>query len=199
VGLRHKDTVTTNETPKDSRSRRRRRRGRLAVALVLVLVLFGTLTARFFVWPNLQPIPPRVDAIIELGGAAMLGRDRVANELAEQHRAPFLVQSTLAAATGTHTCLPPVPDVTVLCFHADPNTTRGEAQWIGKEAASRHWTSIVLVTTPDQALRARLRVTRCFPGKVYVATSPLPPFDWPVQIAYQWTSSAKALIFERGC
>jgi hypothetical protein len=105
----------------------------------------------------------------------------------------------VAAEAGTHSCLPALPDVTILCFHPDPYTTRGEAQWIRQEAVARHWTSIVLVTTPDQALRAHLRVTRCFPGKVYVATAPLPLLDWPVQIAYQWTASAKALIFERAC
>ena len=123
----------------------------------------------------------------------------MALELAKDRRAPFVVQSTVVEDAGTHRCLPPVPDVTVLCFHADPNTTRGEAQWIGKEAALRHWTSIVLVTTPDQAWRARLRVSRCFPGKVYVATSPLPVLGWVRQIPYQWAASARALIFERAC
>jgi hypothetical protein len=171
----------------------------LAIAVAVILLFFAAITARFFVWPDLQPIPERVDAIIELGGPEMSGRDRVALELAREHRAAFLVQSTLAVAAGTHTCLPAVPGVTVLCFHADPNTTRGEAEWIGKEAKSRRWTSIVLVTTPDQAWRARLRVSRCFPGRVYVATAPLPLLDWPLQIAYQWTASARALIFERAC
>jgi hypothetical protein len=57
----------------------------------------------------------------------------------------------------------------------------------------------VLVTTPDQAWRARLRVTRCFDGEVYVATSPLPPLAWLGQIPYQWAATVKALVFERAC
>src|SRR5438128_307940 len=115
----------SNELREDLRlrRRRRRRRGRLAAASVLVLVLFGTVTARLFIWPDLDPLPPRVDAIIELGGAAVDGRDRLALQLARAHRAPVLVQSTVVEEAVTDRCLPPVPDVTILCFHADPNTT----------------------------------------------------------------------------
>jgi hypothetical protein len=55
------------------------------------------------------------------------------------------------------------------------------------------------VTTPDQAWRARLRVSRCFAGPVYVATSHLPLRDWLTQIPYQWAASAKALLWQRSC
>jgi hypothetical protein len=54
--------------------------------------------------------------------------------------------------------------------------------------------AIVLVTTPDQAWRARLRTVRCYGGKVYVVTSHLPLLDWPRQIPYQWTATVKALV-----
>ena len=141
----------------------------------------------------------RADAIIELAGPAVEGRDQVAIKLAREHKAAFLVQSTVVAEAGTHRCLPAVPGVTVLCFHPVPGTTRGEAEWIGREAEMRHWRSVILVTTPDQAWRARLRVSRCFNGKVYGATSPLPFLNWFEQIPYQWFASAKALTVERAC
>ncbi|MET0995505.1 MAG: hypothetical protein ABWY20_16105 [Mycobacterium sp.] len=89
--------------------------------------------------------------------------------------------------------------MTILCFHADPNTTRGEAQYIAAEAARRGWRSVILVTTPDQAWRARLRTTRCFSGGVYVATTPLPPLSWIRQVPYQWAATVKALTVERSC
>jgi uncharacterized SAM-binding protein YcdF (DUF218 family) len=182
-------------------SRRRRPWIRRAVVVVSVLVLLavGVVTDRLFVHPRLAPVPPKVDAIIELGGARMDRRDRVALELARTGHAPYLVQSTLADAEGTSRCLPSVPDVTVLCFHAEPNTTRGEAQWIAEEAARRNWRSVVLVTTPDQAWRARLRATRCFTGEVYVATAPLPLRDWPRQLPYQWAATVKAVTVEQAC
>jgi hypothetical protein len=171
----------------------------LAVAALLVLLAFGAVTNRLFIQPVLAPLPPRVDAIIELGGATVDGRDRLALELARAQRAPFLVQSTVVQEAGTNRCLPPVPHVVVLCFHAEPNTTRGEARYIAEEAARRHWKSIVLVTTPDQAWRARLRTTRCFGGEVYVATSPLRSWLWPREIPYQWAATGKAVTFERAC
>ena len=109
------------------------------------------------------------------------------------------MQSTVAAEAGTSRCLPATRGVTVLCFHPVPGTTRGEAEWIGREAKARNWRSVILVTTPDQAWRARLRLSRCFDGKVYVATSPLPFSKWFEQIPYQWLASAKALTVQRAC
>jgi uncharacterized SAM-binding protein YcdF (DUF218 family) len=179
-------------------SRRRRRRTVTAVLLVVVVV-FSAFTARLFIWPDLDPLPSRVDAVIELGGPQALDRDRVALELVRAHRAPVVVQSTVIEEAGTDRCLPPVPGVTVLCFHAEPNTTRGEAEYIGRLAEERHWRSIVLITTPDQAWRARLRFGRCFPGEVYVATAPLPAVSWFKQIPYHWVATAKAVIVERSC
>jgi uncharacterized SAM-binding protein YcdF (DUF218 family) len=165
---------------------------------VLVLVVaFAATTVHVFVWPNLPPLPDRVDAIIELAGPG--DRDAAAIALAMQGRAPVLVQSTIAGDARTDRCLQPLPDVTIECFVPDPETTRGEARWIGEQAAQQHWRSIIIVTTPDHAWRARLRVERCFPGIVYVATSPLPKWDWFAQIPYQWAATVKAELFQRGC
>ncbi len=126
--------MTDNQVPGGTRRRCRRSRRWLAIASVLVIAFFGAVTALVFIWPDLPRVPTRVDAIIELGGPGVKGRDRVAVELARAHRAPFLVQSTVVAEAGTDRCLPPVSDVTVLCFHATPNTTRREAEYIGKQA-----------------------------------------------------------------
>ncbi|HET9254268.1 MAG TPA: hypothetical protein VFO16_03575 [Pseudonocardiaceae bacterium] len=150
-----------------------------------------------FIWPDLQPLPPRVDVIVELGGLG--DRDDAALGLARAHRGPVLIQSTVIEEAGTERCLPPVPGVRILCFHPDPDTTRGEAEYIGQLAAQHHWRSVALVTTPDQAWRARLRMTRCFGGDVYVSTTPLPVLAWFWQIPYQWVATAKALAFERSC
>jgi uncharacterized SAM-binding protein YcdF (DUF218 family) len=197
--MQHVGSAMTNDAYGERRFRRSRIRRRLVVASLLVLLIVSAVTDRLFVQPVLAPLPPRVDAIIELGGEGMKGRDRLALELARAHKAPFLIQSTVVEEAGTDRCLAAVPDVTILCFHADPNTTRGEAHYIAEEAKRRHWKSVVLVTTPDQAWRARLRTTRCFGGEVYVATSPLPLTSWPRQIPYQWAATGKALTFQRAC
>jgi hypothetical protein len=58
---------------------------------------------------------------------------------------------------------------------------------------------VILVATPDQAWRARLRFVRCFDGEVYVSTAPLPAMLWFRQIPYQWAATVKALAVERAC
>jgi uncharacterized SAM-binding protein YcdF (DUF218 family) len=182
--------------PAEARPRQRKRHG-LRIALAILVVVFAAATARLFIWPDLAPLPEQADAIIELGGPT--NRDEAALELARDHRAAVLVQSTVVEEAGTHSCLPPVPDVTILCFHPDPETTRGEARAISELAARYHWDSIILVTTPDHAWRASWRVSRCYPGEIFVSTTHLPVLSWLRQIPYQWASSAKAVTLERGC
>ena len=166
------------------------------VALVLVVAFVGT-TARIFVWPSLPPLPAHADAIIELAGPG--DRDAVTIALAKEHLAPLVIQSTLPGDATSDTCLDPIPDTTIECFTPVPATTRGESRYIGERGAAEHWSSVIIVTTPDHAWRARLRVQRCFPGRVYVATSPLPKWDWFRQIPYQWASTVKAELFQRDC
>jgi hypothetical protein len=174
------------------------RRRRVFVAMGLtIFALFAATTARLFVFPDLSPLPDRVDAVIALGGPGE--RDSVAVELARKHHAPLVLRSTAAIEGAVERCLPPVPEVTIVCFHPEPSTTRGEAQYIGRLAAQHQWKSVILVTTPDHAWRAALRVSRCFDGDVYVSTTPLPTLAWFGAIPYQWAASAKALTVERDC
>jgi uncharacterized SAM-binding protein YcdF (DUF218 family) len=167
--------------------------------IAVVLLNFADLSGRLFVWPDLPRVPAHVDAIVELGGPGELGRDEVAERLAREGRASFLVQSTVAAEAGTHRCLVAPTGVTVLCFSADPATTRGEAEAIARLARKHDWRSVVLITTPDQAWRAYLRVRRCFDGQVYVATAHLPLHEWFRQIPYQWAAMVKAEFLQRAC
>jgi uncharacterized SAM-binding protein YcdF (DUF218 family) len=179
------------------RPRQHRRRKVLVIALSIVLVLVSVVTARMFIWPDLPAVPAQVDAIIELGGPG--NRDAVTLELARAHRAPVAVQSTTPDDARSGKCLPSISGVTILCFHAEPNTTRGEARYIGTEGQLRHWRSVIVVTSPDHAWRARLEIGRCFTGDVYVVTTHLPALAWLRQIPYQWVATTKALIFERSC
>ncbi|MEV6924077.1 hypothetical protein AB0M46_06125 [Dactylosporangium sp. NPDC051485] len=171
----------------------------MLIALAVALIAFLGLTARYFVWPRLPVLPPHIDAIVELAGPGDDDRDRLATQLAQARRADYLVQSTLPSDAASGRCLPAPPGVTLLCFHPDPDTTRGEAEAIARYAREFGWKSVVIVTTADHAWRARLRVTRCFPGQVYVATSHLPPLYWFRQIPYQWAASAKAELVQTTC
>jgi uncharacterized SAM-binding protein YcdF (DUF218 family) len=157
--------------------------------------VFGTLTARLFVWPA-QGMPTRVSAIVMLAGPG--NRLSAAIDLARQHRAPVLVVSQGQHGYGGP-CPAATPGVALICFDPDPGNTRGEAEFVGRLANRYHWTSVVLVSTRAQDTRARVVAERCFGGSVYVITGTLPLSAWPYQIAYEWGALFKALVLYRGC
>ncbi len=177
--------------------RRRLSRGwRRILATVLALsVVFSAATAWLLVWPA-QGMPAQVSAIVMLAGPG----DRMpsALRLATEHRAPVLVVSQGYLGYGSP-CPARPPGVTLICFEPNPASTRGEAEYVGRLARQRHWSSLVLVVSRPQATRARILLERCFSGPVYVSTAPISPGSWPYEIAYGWGALLKALVVHRAC
>ncbi|MGI5242952.1 hypothetical protein [Dactylosporangium sp. CA-139066] len=179
-------------------ARRRRRRRAVTAVLALTLAAASATIARLFVWPDLPPLPARADAVVELGGPGE--RRPVALDLVRQGRAPLAAISVSVDEVDTTWCYKGrLDNVPVTCFHPDPYTTRGEARAIADMARERGWRSVILVTTPDQASRAILRLSRCYDGQIFVATAPLPWRQWPAQIAYQSGATVKAYTAETSC
>ena len=170
---------------------------RISPVLALVFVVFSAITARLFVWPA-TGMPAHVDAIVILGGQG--NRLGLGEQLAKQGRSHVLVVSEGLPFTlppglcGQHTAAE-----TVICFAPDPWTTQGEAEYTARLAKQYGWHSLVLVTTPDQIWRAELRFRRCFSGKLYGVTTPLPAIWWPYAIPYQWLATAKAELVNTSC
>jgi DUF218 domain len=185
---------TPARMPRAGRSPHRLRRRILTGVLALVLA-FTAVTARVLVWPA-QGMPSQVDAIVMMAGPG--DRPSVAVQLARERRAPVLVISQ-----GQHgysgPCPPPVPGVRLICFDPDPGNTRGEAEFAARLAGKYGWHSIVLVTTAEQASRARMLMRRCFGGEVYVVTAPQPLSSIPGQILYGWGALLKAFTLVRAC
>jgi uncharacterized SAM-binding protein YcdF (DUF218 family) len=174
--------------------RSRRWRRILAAAAALVVAL-GVVSARLFIWPA-EGMPARVSAIVMLAGPG--DRLPVALRLAREHRASALVVSRGWLGYGGP-CPAPVPGVKLICFDPNPGNTRGEAEFVGRLAQRYGWRSVVLVTTPEQDTRARVRMGRCFGGSIYVLTAPLPLSNVPYQVAYEWGALFKSLVLQRGC
>ena len=168
---------------------------RTVVALIILLIAFCAVTARLFVFPA-TGMPARVDAIVVPGGNG----DRIgaAVNLAKQNRARYLVLSE-GSYIPPGLCGSRVGSAQVLCFNPIPGTTQGEAEETARLAKQYGFRSIVVVTTPDQTWRTELRFRRCFSGKIYAVTTPLPTHMWPLMIAYQWAASIKAEVVNRGC
>jgi uncharacterized SAM-binding protein YcdF (DUF218 family) len=179
-----------------ARSRQPRRRARrLGIAALAALILVGAATARLFVWPA-QGTPAHVSAIVLLAGPG--DRLSAALRLARARRAPMLAISRGHDGYGGP-CPARPPHVKLICFEPDPATTQGEAEVVGRLAQRYHWQSVALVTTRAQDTRARLRVSRCFGGRIYVVTVPQPWYDWPYQLAYEWAALVKAVAIQRAC
>ena len=188
--------------PGNTEQPKRRRKGlRYAViVLVVLLVGFSAITARWFVWPP-QGMPAHVDGIVMFNGVG--DRLQTVLDLARERRAPVLVISYTAEGphwwTGGSPCAPELTGVKVICFTPDPATTQGEAEFVGRVARQYHWHSIALVATAPQDPVAMLRTRRCFSGKIYVVNASFPGSQWPVQVAYYWGGTLRALFLQRSC
>jgi hypothetical protein len=165
------------------------------IAPLVMIMVVSLATARLFVWPA-RGMPAQVDAIVMLNSVG--DPAHVALRLARQRRADVLVVS-LGTAASHYACPRRVAGVRLICFHPSPATTQGEAEFAARLAARYHWRSLAVVTITPQAWRARLRLERCFPGRVYVVTAAIPAGAWPYELAYEWAASVKALVIQRGC
>jgi hypothetical protein len=186
----------------EQRNRGRKRLRYAVVVLVVLLVGFSAITARWFIWPP-TGMPDRVDAIVLLNGPSDLNRLETALGLARERRASFLVISYSPEGphwwTGGSVCAPRVTEAKVICFIPNPDTTRGEAEFVGRVARQYHWQSIVLVATAPQDSVALLRTKRCFSGKIYMINASFPASGWPSQLAYYWGAALQALFLQRSC
>lgn len=148
-------------------------------------------------WPR-----PGADAVVMFGGAGP--RFDAARALVEAGLAPTLVLSdpndppAARATTPFEVFCRGEEDFETICFDPEPRTTRGESRFVASLARQRGWQRLVLVTTPDQARRARMLLQRCWPGEVdvVVVDSDLNPIG---RVAYEWAATARAVFLRRSC
>jgi uncharacterized SAM-binding protein YcdF (DUF218 family) len=174
----------------------------LVIVAVAVVVLFVGASVRLFVWPPTSSVPARADAVALLSGGA---GDRLptAQRLVARGVAPVLVIPNGRDpkwAAANHLCNQRQP-FEVLCPDPAPNTTRGEAEVIGRLAADRRWRRVVVVTSRYHVTRAGMLVRRCVDGSVsVVASTPHAGIvSWTEQVVHEWGGLASALALHRSC
>jgi hypothetical protein len=165
-----------------------------ARAALVSLAVFAGATARLLVWPPRREVEPS-DAVLVLGPSGQRLQDGL--RLVEEGLASALV----VAVDDESDCDIKVPEgVEVVPFRPAPFTTRGEARYIGRLARARGWKSLIVVSSVPQATRARLRVQRCFSGRLaVVGVGPHRLRYWAHDVMYEWGALAKAVIWQRGC
>jgi uncharacterized SAM-binding protein YcdF (DUF218 family) len=191
-------TTTTSLHPARVTRRRRRRPLILVAVALLAIATFCAMTLRLFVFPDLNAPAPS-DAIVVLGGSQ---GDKAVGEgirLAQEGFAPTLALS-VPPSTRCPYRLRAVPNVHLLCFVAEPQTTQGEGRSIARFAGDLHWRRVIVVMPIPQASRARLRIGRCFAGQVLeVGVTPEGPWGWAKEIAYEWGAMFKAVVLQPSC
>jgi uncharacterized SAM-binding protein YcdF (DUF218 family) len=170
----------------------------IALTTVLVLIIaFCAVSARLFVWPA-TGMPARVDAVVVIGGPG----DRVdyGMQLARENKAPYLVFSEGLGWLPPGICTQHVGPATVICFQPNPDTTQGESEGFARLAKQYDWRSVAVVTSQEQAWRARLWFGRCFSGQVYSVGPRLSLGTViPGGVLYEWGATVKAEVFNRSC
>ena len=170
----------------------------VVVASVVLVLAFVALTLLLFVYPDVNA-PQRSDAIVVLGGNGA-GPFEEGVALAREHYAPTVVLSLVPGYACHGAVLPEVPSVRLLCFRANPLSTQGEGRAIAHLASVHHWDRVIVVMPTTQATRARLRIGRCYPGRVLeVGVTPPGFWAWVRGAVYEWPSLVKALVLQPGC
>lgn len=136
----------------------------------LLVVLWLAFAGAVFVWPHGDPTPAHADAVVVLGGdvghrlpeGLGLVRAGVASTLVlSREPGPRWERGRRLCATGD-------PRARVVCFSADPYSTRGEAQAVSRLASRNGWTSLVVVTSDYHVTRTRILFDRCYRGDLAV-------------------------------
>lgn len=175
-------------------------------AVALLGVVGAGLSWRWFVRPPVDgPVP--ADAIVMFGGAG----DRFGKtvQLAEEGYADVVVLSDPDevgepfTAYGFFCRNTPYDgyephDYEAICFDPATHTTRGEARFVAGLARERGWETVNLVTTTEQATRARMMLARCWEGEIHSVTVATDLFR-PARILYEWGAMARAVLERRDC
>ncbi len=144
--------------------------------------------------------PFHADAVVVLEGSKT--RLPVGLELVRKGYAPLLVvsegdrkqlEATLCAPHQT------VVRARVVCFRANPLSTRGEAEFIGRLAARRRLSQIDVVTSQFHVFRAEILIDRCYHGRLGMVGASQPFWKLPWYAATETAKLAYQLVVARGC
>jgi uncharacterized SAM-binding protein YcdF (DUF218 family) len=179
-----------------------RRPALIAGALGLVVALAGATAWLFFAPPTDEP--SRSDAVVVLGPGKGGERIEAGLRLLRDDIARVLVLSE-GRSSGREEqralCGRADQRFEVICFRADPFSTRGEARTVAALATARGWRSIVVVTSTYHVVRARMLFGRCYHGRLRVVDAhPSAGLLQTVRaIAHEWGGIVYGLTFGRGC
>jgi uncharacterized SAM-binding protein YcdF (DUF218 family) len=174
------------------------------------LLVLGALVAAWlvacavlFVWPPAETgAPPHADAVVVLSG----DHHRLPPALALIRRgvAPVLAISSISHTPKWKAAIAlcragRYAGARVVCFEANPYSTQGEAEAVGRLARRDGWHSIVVVSSTFHLTRAKLLFRRCYAGRLSLVGSPVAWWRVPGEWASETGKLLVQLTVERGC
>jgi uncharacterized SAM-binding protein YcdF (DUF218 family) len=176
---------------------------RALIAVAVLIAAWVALSLVLFVRPPAEHgAPAHADAVIVLSG----GRDRLPPALALVRRgvAPVLAISSVSRTRpwrlGRRVCASRrYARAKVICFDAQPYSTRGEAEAVERLAREHQWRRIVIVTSRFHVTRARMLFRRCFDGGISMVGVPSTWWKLPRDWLDETTKLAYQLTVQRSC
>jgi len=175
------------------------RRIRLALVVAVGAVLLGAVSVVPILWPPTSD-PRHADAVVVPSGDH---GERLPRALDLIHRGAVAILVFVGepdSAQELEMCRGGQA-FEVVCLHPTPDSTRAEAEAVGREAARRGWRTIVVASTSLHVFRAGLLFSRCVHGTVLLVSAP-PPYGWATsarQVLHEWLGLADAWVLKRGC
>jgi uncharacterized SAM-binding protein YcdF (DUF218 family) len=177
---------------------------RLLAALVLLVGLWLVAVALLFVWPPADSAPPaRADAVVVLSGGGD-GRLDPALKLVDRGIAPVLAISSAFRTPKWHKaqrlCRGDYRTrFRIVCFQAEPYSTRGEAETVSRLARRYGWNRLVVVTSTYHVTRARMLFRRCYRGALWTVGTSAPWWELPEEWASETVKLTVQALFESRC
>jgi uncharacterized SAM-binding protein YcdF (DUF218 family) len=178
---------------------------RLLAVVVLLVALWLVAVAFLFVWPRANETPPaHADAVVVLSGGGNRRLDP-ALKLVQRGIAPVLAISSAFRDprwTKAHRLCRGQDGPTtfrILCFEANPYSTRGEAETFSRIAREHGWSRIVVVTSTYHVTRAHMLFGRCFHGRLWTVGTSSPWWVLPEEWVSETLKLSVQVVYERGC
>ena len=176
---------------------------RLFSLLVLAVIVLYGLGVWLFLLRKDDRLPTHAaDAVVVLAGSRQ--RLPVALDLMRRHAAKTLVVSEESERDDParyQLCRGPQPKAyELICRHADPFSTRGEARLASELALRNHWLSLIVVSSRYHLYRAKELFARCTNATLIMRGTDADTWWYKsVAVPLEWLKLARAATFRRGC
>jgi uncharacterized SAM-binding protein YcdF (DUF218 family) len=171
---------------------------RLLFVLGLLLVVAWIAAGSWLFVVHHGDKPFGANAVVVLAGTKQ--RLPVGLDLMRRGFAPILVVSRSHSPTQleTATCRER-HRYRVICFAADPYSTHGEAEAIGRLARANGWTRLNVVTSSFHVFRARILVQRCYHGALRMIGAPQSTRHLPIDVVKESAKLVYQETLQRHC